>query len=173
MKYEELKEKGLMADLSGICNPNEYEWEVGKQIPVYYPVKKIHETPKYSEDSCIDDVEDGWQSGGNIFLDFITLKDGTIVVISEDAISLHLNRESFDEGDKPIFFKERPTLYQVISPDGFAFHPTDVFTSVTKAWEKFRKDYKKRYEYQGYYSSVNHGRIDLRDLADYCSVKPI
>lgn len=125
------------------------------------------------DDSLLESVETGWNSGGNIYLDFITLKDGTVLVVSEDAIGLFINRESFDEGVKPIYFKQRPTLYQVISPDGFAFHPTDVFHSEAMAWKKFRDDYKKRYEKQGYYSSTQFGRIDLRDLIDYCSVKPI
>jgi len=123
--------------------------------------------------SSLESIETGYNSGGNIYLDFITLKDGTLLVVSEDAIGLYLNRDAFDNGENPIQFKQRPTLYQVISPDGFAFHPTDVFTSEAKAWKKFRDDYKKRYEKQGYYSSTQFGRIDLRDLIEYCSVKPI
>jgi hypothetical protein len=28
--------------------------------------------------------------------------------------------------------------------------------------------WKERYKQQGYYSSTNHGRIDLLDLEDFC-----
>lgn len=125
------------------------------------------------DDSLLESVETGYNSGGNIYLDFITLKDGTVLVVSEDAIGLYRNRESFDEGVKPIYFKQRPTLYQVISPDGFAFHPTDVFLSEKEAIKHFEKVYKKRFEAQGYYSTADRKRIPLEDLENYCSVKPI
>lgn len=124
-------------------------------------------------DSHLQTVETGWNSGGNIFLDFITLDDGTVLVVSGDAIGLYKNREAFDDGDKPIYFKQRPTLYQVFSPDGFAFHPTDVFLSEKAAIKHFEKVYKKRFEAQGYYSTANRTRIPIEDLENYCSVKPI
>lgn len=127
----------------------------------------------HNEDSLLESVETGWNSGGNIYLDFITLKDGTVLVISYDAIGVYRNRESFDNGDKPINFKQRPTLYQVFSPDGFAFHPTDVFLSEKEAWDAFENEYKKRFERQGYYSTSNRTRIPLDQLKKHCSVKPI
>jgi hypothetical protein len=58
--------------------------------------------------------------------------------------------------------------YQILSPDGFPLE-RDVkgYTSKKKAIEAFN-NWKKRYETQGYYSSVNHGKIHLDDLIDFC-----
>lgn len=56
--------------------------------------------------------------------------------------------------------------YDVISPDGFSIHPTDTYSSIKKAVMAF-KEWKERYKLQGYYSSVNFGRIHLDDLEDY------
>ncbi len=172
-RFDEIK--GQCHDASGLDNPNEWMWQqASANVTIWYPVQKIEKNEsKFSEESFIEDVDDGWNSGGHIFLDTITMKDGTVLVISDDLICLYKNQDSFDEGEKPLRSFARPTLYQVISPDGFPFHPTDVFTSEAKAWKKFKEVYRKGYDIQGYYSSVNHGRIDPRDLKDYCSVKPI
>ncbi len=56
--------------------------------------------------------------------------------------------------------------WDVISPDGFSIHPTDTYSSMEEAKEKF-KEWAKRYERQGYYSS-NNGRIPLDELESYC-----
>ena len=63
--------------------------------------------------------------------------------------------------------------YQVLSPDGITIE-FDKFSypSRKKAIEAFEK-WKKRYEYQGYYSSSRYGRIELEDLQDYCTLKEI
>jgi hypothetical protein len=58
--------------------------------------------------------------------------------------------------------------YQVISPDGFRIDfSKSSYPSLKAAKEAFKK-WKQGYEHQGYYSSSNHGRIDLDDLEDYC-----
>lgn len=62
--------------------------------------------------------------------------------------------------------------YDVISPDGFSIHPTDTYSSIKKAIKAFR-DWKKRYKKQGYYSSVNFGRIHLEDLEQFMTIKKI
>jgi len=65
--------------------------------------------------------------------------------------------------------------YQILSPDGFTIEHEPYYTSIKKAKESFEA-WKERYQRQGYYSSVNYGRIDLLDLEDYCQfikVEPI
>ncbi len=62
--------------------------------------------------------------------------------------------------------------YDVLSPDGFSIHHSDTYTSKKKAREAFEQ-WKKQFERQGYYSSVQYGRIPLIDLADYMILKPL
>ena len=62
------------------------------------------------------------------------------------------------------------TKYDVLSPDGFSIHPTDFYDSFDESVAAF-EEWKKRYYHQGYYSSVNFGRIPLEDLEDYCQFK--
>lgn len=58
--------------------------------------------------------------------------------------------------------------YDVISPDGFSIRiGVPLFNSI-KERDQYFKMWKKRFEKQGYYSSVKYGRIHLADLADYC-----
>lgn len=174
-RFHEINHPGIIFDASGLENPADWLWEksvVG--VNIWYPAKKIEKNEeKFSEDSFIKEVDEGWHSGGNIYLDLITLKDGSVLVISEDAIDLYKNRKSFDDGDAPLFEHERYLFYRVFSPDGLEFHPTHMFTSEEEAWEAFENDYKNRFEPQGYYSTVNHTRIPLDELKNYCSVKPI
>lgn len=61
------------------------------------------------------------------------------------------------------------TRYDVLSPDGFAIHPTKTYWSKKEAETAF-EEWKKRYELQGYYSSSKHGRIPLEDLHEYCEI---
>lgn len=56
--------------------------------------------------------------------------------------------------------------WTVLSPDGFAIHPEDTYTSKKAAKAAF-KEWAKRFERQGYYSSAG-GRIELIALEDYC-----
>lgn len=58
--------------------------------------------------------------------------------------------------------------YDVISPDGFTIRINVPLFKSLKERNEYFKMWKKRFEVQGYYSSVSHGHIDLRDLADYC-----
>ncbi len=61
--------------------------------------------------------------------------------------------------------------YRILSPDGFDIR-MDKFSYSEKEIEKELEGFAKRYEMQGYYSSVKYGRIHLLDIADYCSVVP-
>ena len=58
--------------------------------------------------------------------------------------------------------------YRLLSPDGFDIEMDAVYTKseLMPAFEKF----KKRFEKQGYYSTSNRTKIDLRDLQDYMQV---
>jgi hypothetical protein len=58
--------------------------------------------------------------------------------------------------------------YIVLSPDGITIeYDRPYYTSMKKAEQAF-EIWKKRYEFQGYYST-NGKRISLEDLKDYCS----
>jgi hypothetical protein len=48
-----------------------------------------------------------WNSGGGQTLDLLTLKDGRVLVVSEDAIVLYENMDAVEAGEA----KERPTIY--------------------------------------------------------------
>ena len=48
-----------------------------------------------------------WDSGGGQQLDMLTLKDGRVLVISEDAVVLYADMDDIQEGEA----KERPTIY--------------------------------------------------------------
>lgn len=58
--------------------------------------------------------------------------------------------------------------FDVFSPDGFPIHPTDTYKTKKEA-ESALKQWVKRYETQGYYSSVK-GRISLKDLPGCCKI---
>ena len=60
--------------------------------------------------------------------------------------------------------------WDVISPDGFSIHVSDVYDSIEAAIAAFNV-WKENYKRQGYYSSVRFGRIPLEDLEDYCQFK--
>ncbi len=59
--------------------------------------------------------------------------------------------------------------YDIISPDGFSIDREKTWNSPEEAIEAF-KVWAKGFERQGYYSSVKYGRIDLRDLEEYCEL---
>lgn len=48
-----------------------------------------------------------WNSGGGQLLDLITLSDGRVLVISEDAVVLYSNMAEVEEG----IAEERPTIF--------------------------------------------------------------
>jgi hypothetical protein len=56
----------------------------------------------------------------------------------------------------------------VKSPDGFPISRDETYSTKEKAIKAFH-EWKKRYEFQGYYSS-NNGRIALDDLENYCQI---
>jgi len=66
--------------------------------------------------------------------------------------------------------QKRPMLLDVFSPDGFTIRLDDqaLFKNIDEAWAYFRK-WKNRYKKQGYYSS-SYGRIELKYLAEECTV---
>jgi hypothetical protein len=59
--------------------------------------------------------------------------------------------------------------FDVLSPDGFSIHFSDTYHTIEQAQEALQ-EWAKRYEFQGYYSSVNYGRIHIIDLPDYCNI---
>lgn len=61
--------------------------------------------------------------------------------------------------------------FRILSPDGFDIR-MDKHTYTEKQVPQELENFVKRYERQGYYSSVKYGRIHLLDIADYCSVVP-
>ena len=62
--------------------------------------------------------------------------------------------------------------FEVYSPDGFAIDREETYPSVDIALEKLR-EWIKRYEFQGYYSSVKYGRIPLDELEHECLIVQI
>lgn len=60
--------------------------------------------------------------------------------------------------------------YIVLSPDGFTieFHPHEYRSKkqCLTALDKF----VERYSMQGYYSSVNYGRIAIDEIKHYCQI---
>jgi hypothetical protein len=62
--------------------------------------------------------------------------------------------------------------FEVLSPDGFAISREETYPSVEVALENLR-EWIKRYEFQGYYSSVKYGRIPLDELEQECQIVQI
>jgi hypothetical protein len=60
-------------------------------------------------------------------------------------------------------------LFDVYSPDGFAIDREETYPSPEVAEQKL-KEWVKRYEFQGYYSSVKYGRIPLNEIENYCRI---
>ncbi len=48
-----------------------------------------------------------WNSGGGVMLDLITLKDGRVLVVSDDVVVLYENMEEATDGEA----KERPLIH--------------------------------------------------------------
>ena len=48
-----------------------------------------------------------WDSGGGQVLDLLTLKDGRVLVISEESVVLYDSMEDLEEGDA----RQRPTIF--------------------------------------------------------------
>jgi hypothetical protein len=60
-------------------------------------------------------------------------------------------------------------IYQIFSPDGFSIDPCNEYKSIKAAKIAFHL-WLKRYEIQGYYSSTNYGKIDLKSVKFYCQI---
>jgi hypothetical protein len=69
---------------------------------------------------------------------------------------------------KPIKKTMTKQTFDVLSPDGFSIHFSDTYSSEKKAMKAF-DEWKKRYEFQGYYSS-NNGRIPLTELHNHIKI---
>ena len=63
--------------------------------------------------------------------------------------------------------KNNKTKYNVYSPDGFTISRDDTYNSLEEAVDAFML-WVQRYEEQGYYSSVEYGRIPLELLIYFC-----
>lgn len=61
--------------------------------------------------------------------------------------------------------------YIVLSPDGISIDQEETYPTPEIALEK-TKEWAKRFEKQGYYSS-NNGRIPLDELIEHCTLVPI
>ena len=48
-----------------------------------------------------------WDSGGGQVIDLLTLKDGRVLVVSDDAVVLYESMEEVEGGEA----KERPVIY--------------------------------------------------------------
>lgn len=74
----------------------------------------------------------------------------------------------------PIFHikKFKKMKYDIISPDGFSIHYEDQYKTKKEALQAF-KQWQEGYKRQGYYSSVNYGRIPLENLFNYCQLVKI
>ena len=59
--------------------------------------------------------------------------------------------------------------YQIFSPDNFLIHPFNTYKSIKHAKIQFNI-WLKRYEIQGYYSSLNYGKIALNEVINYCQI---
>jgi AAA+ superfamily predicted ATPase len=71
------------------------------------------------------------------------------------------------------FNNQKPiNMYIVLSPDGFPIHFEETYSSFDEAKEAFN-EWLKRYQTQGYYSSVSHGRIPLDEVYYYCELKSV
>ena len=80
-------------------------------------------------------------------------------------------KKKADPVQKAVKPKKKAVRYDVISPDGFSTTPEGEYATRDEAKAHLR-DWMKRYEQQGYYSSVN-GRIPLEDLEDACEIVEI
>jgi hypothetical protein len=94
------------------------------------------------------------------------MKKTPLTKSQEDVISMLKDEfAKLNEKAKTMAVKKK---YDLLSPDGFSIERDVTYSSKKAVKEAFEK-WKKRYESQGYYSS-NYGRIDLKYLAEECSL---
>ena len=71
--------------------------------------------------------------------------------------------------------KKQPLQYVILSPDGIPVHFEETQDTPKEAWAAFEV-WKKRYQRQGYYSTVkgyDRIKIPLEELKDACRLKEI
>lgn len=57
---------------------------------------------------------------------------------------------------------------KIVSPDGFTIElDKPYYNSPSEAWKSYMR-WKEQFERQGYYSSLQYGRIPLSELDSYC-----
>jgi hypothetical protein len=57
--------------------------------------------------------------------------------------------------------------YDILSPDGFGMYMDKVYSTPQNAENAF-KEWKKRFEHQGYYSTSKREQIPLDQLRNHC-----
>lgn len=67
---------------------------------------------------------------------------------------------------------ENQKEFVVLSPDGIRISYNKTYKTEEDAYEAF-KLWVENYRNQGYYSSVEFGRIDLEDMEHYCQMVEI
>lgn len=63
----------------------------------------------------------------------------------------------------------RRMAYDVLSPDGFSIHPEDTYPT-REAAESALREWAKRFEFQGFYSTSRWERIPLDELPGRCRI---
>ena len=61
------------------------------------------------------------------------------------------------------------TGYDINSPDGFGMYMDKVYSTPQNAENAF-KEWKKRFEHQGYYRDNRRNMIPLNNLREYCKL---
>lgn len=91
------------------------------------------------EESQVKSLNLGYQSGGNIFLDKITLKSGKFIVIGTDDIAVFRSEKSFEDGDSSII---ECRTYQVST---LSHKQTELINTTISKLESAFKTLKKIY----------------------------
>lgn len=112
--------------------------------------------------------------GARLFYDnlqemyFVVKKFPDDSVLHTKETELFNSREIKEVNDFIKEFQPAPVKkWDVISPDGFSIHFSDVYDTKEQAQEAFNK-WKENYTAQGYYSSSQYGRILLNELENHC-----
>jgi DNA-directed RNA polymerase subunit RPC12/RpoP len=66
--------------------------------------------------------------------------------------------------------KKKKKKYDILSPDGVPIDGEGLYDTIGQL-ETAYKEWAKRYKHQGYYSSVDYGRIPLNKLRKYCTIR--
>ena len=139
-----------------------YELDVFKSDVAAYD---IEERGKGSAGKIMETIElityvqeRGLLPDGAIFEDWMHDRTDMLAMVKDDIQTL----EDLNDDCK----------YDVLSPNGISIHHEDFYDS-PEAAKIALTAWVKRYERQGYYSSIKHGRIPLEKIKNYCSIVPI